>query len=91
MNTVVAPINIPRYEQLLRDSSYDRQLTEYLLRGFREGFRMGFEGLRNVVREAPNMKTQVGTKTELWNKIMKEVRDKHTAGPYRSKEELPLK
>lgn len=79
-----------RYEQLLRASNYDSQKSDYLLDGLRNGFRMGFNGPRDIIREAPNMKFHVGDKFDLWNKIMKEVKEKHTAGPY-SRENLPFK
>ena len=31
---------------------------------------------------ARNLKLNVGSKTELWNKVMKEVKEKRYAGPY---------
>ena len=36
---------------------------------------------------APNLKITVGSETELWNKVMKEVKEKHYAGPF---EEIPF-
>lgn len=90
LTTVVTPINIQRYEKLLKESKYDEDKTKYLLDGLRNGFRMGFQGPRDIVRETPNMKFRTGTKVDLWNKIMKEVREKHTAGPYRGRANLPL-
>ena len=45
-------------------------------------FSIEYKGNRNVVREAPNLKLTVGTKTDLWNKVMKEVKEKRYAGPY---------
>lgn len=75
----------------MRDSGYDNDKAEYLLDGLRNGFRIGFNGPRDIIREAPNMKMTVGTKVDLWNKIMKEVKEGHTAGPYRGKQALPMK
>lgn len=72
-------------KKLLIESKYDRKKTQYLIQGFTEGFDIGFHGPRQLVRESPNMKFYTGTKVDLWNKIMKEVEQKHIAGPYRGK------
>lgn len=87
---MATPINVSRLETLLKQSKYPMEKTRNLIKGFSEGFNMGFNGPRNVRREAPNMRFQVGTKIDLWNKIMKEVKEGHTAGPYRGLEQLPL-
>lgn len=91
LHTIVTPINIPRFKKLLLDSGYDNELSHYLIDGLTNGFRIGFNGPRDIIREAPNMKFTTGTKVDLWNKLMKEVKEKHTAGPYRGKQALPLK
>lgn len=91
LTTVFTPINVDVYERLLTESGYDSDKSTYLINGLRNGFRMGFSGPRDVVRETPNMKIRTGTKVDLWNKIMKEVREKHTAGPYRESTPLPFK
>ena len=47
---------------------------KYLVKGFRKGFFLCYEGpLTDVKREAPNLKLRVGSKMELWNKVMKEM------------------
>ena len=33
--------------------------------------------------KAPNIKLRIGSETELWNKVMKEVKLKHFAGPFK--------
>lgn len=80
-----------KYERLLIQSNYDPRMTAYLVDGLRNGFRMGFTGPRDITRESPNMRFHVGDKIDLWNKIMKEVRENHTAGPFRGKHQLPFK
>ena len=44
---------------------------------------IGYRGTSNVIREAPNLKLTVGDETILWNKVMKEVKEKRYAGPYK--------
>lgn len=85
LDTIATPINIDFFEKLLKLSKYDKKKTEYLVNGLREGFDIGFKGPRNVVRESPNMKITCGTHIDLWNKVMKEVKEGHTAGPFRGK------
>ena len=34
-------------------------------------------------RKAPTLQLRIGSKTELWNKIMTEVKDKRYAGPFK--------
>ena len=69
-------------EKLLKESNYDPYETQFLLDGFREGFRIGYEGNRHVQYKSPNLKFNIGTKTDLWNKVMKEVQNKRYAGPF---------
>ena len=52
------------------------------MNGFRYGFDLHFTGNREVKQKAPNLKLRVGSKLELWNKVMKEVQAKRYAGPY---------
>ena len=56
---------------------------------FTNGFDIGYRGpIKGVRRFAPNLKLRVGSKTILWNKMMKEVKLGCFAGPY---EYSPLK
>ena len=72
------------YEKLLRMSNYDPVKSRKLIDGFTNGFSIGYCGKRNVRQTAPNLKLFVGSKIELWNKVMKEVKLKRFAGPYES-------
>lgn len=79
---MATPIHVGELRRLLNLTGYPPEKTHYLVEGFTHGFRIGFYGPRNITRETPNMKIRTGTKTDLWNKIMKEVQEGHTAGPY---------
>ena len=80
---VVSPVNADKYEQLLLESNYDGEKTRYLVKGFREGFSIGYEGEKQVQQKSPNLVLHVGNQVELWNKVMKEVKEKRYAGPFK--------
>ena len=69
-------------EKLLYGAGYDKQKTTYLVEGFKTGFSLKCQGELKLRRFAPNLKLRVGSKLELWNKVMKEVQVKRYAGPY---------
>ena len=83
LETIKTPVNIPTFEKLLRDSKYDAIESEFLLQGFKNGFSIGYAGPENVKIISPNLKfREVGNPTILWNKVMKEVKEKRYAGPF---------
>ena len=77
-------MNTQALENLLHQSQYDEQKTQYLIQGFTNGFDLGYRGDRTVRRSAPNLKFTIGNETQLWNKVMQEVQAKRYAGPYTS-------
>ena len=90
MENIYTPVDADKLEQILKQYNYDPKKTEFLVSGFRNGFTLGYEGEENVKLTAPNLKFQpgVGSETELWNKVMKEVKALRYAGPY---EQIPFK
>ena len=68
----------------LKLTNYPTNLSEYLVKGFTEGFDLGYRGPSLVKIKSPNLKFTIGDKTELWNKVMKEVKEKRYAGPYKN-------
>ena len=71
-------------EKLLLQSNYCSKKTKYLLKGFRTGFSLGYKGpTENIQRVANNLKFRVGSEAVLWYKVMKEVKEKRFAGPYK--------
>lgn len=61
---------------LLHRYGYDRQMTGYLVNGFRNGFSLQFTGNRAGRNEARNLRLRIGSEEILWEKIMKEVKEK---------------
>ena len=88
LELVITPVNWKRLKYLLDEAGYDKKKTEFLVRGFRDGFRLEYEGDPFVMVNSPNLKLTVGDETDLWNKVMKEIRLKRYAGPYKK---IPFK
>ena len=84
---VISPVDVDKLEFLLNESNYDSAKTEFLINGFRNGFSIGYDSDKCVHRTAPNLKLEVGNETILWNKVMKEVKEKRYAGPF---EKIPF-
>ena len=57
-------------------------MSQFLIEGFSKGFDIGYEGNHDVQFQSQNLKLTVGSKVELWNKVMKEVQLKRYAGPF---------
>ena len=82
LENIVTPIKVEQYKELLEHYNYDKQKTEYLVEGFTNGFDFGYEGPTQRRDTAENIPFSVGDRTEMWNKIMKEVQLKRFAGPF---------
>ena len=75
LDEIVTPVNADILEQLLIETKYNINKTNKLVNGFRNGFEIGYRGKRDVCMQANNLKITVGSKVELWNKVMKEVKE----------------
>ena len=82
IDRIFTPVNTTRLNELLVETKYNDDKRRYLVEGFRNRFELKFQGNRQVKQTAPNLKLRVGSKFELWNKVMKEVKEKQYAGPY---------
>ena len=83
LKTVVTPVNVQRYRELLVETGYCPVETQFLVDGFSNGFDIGYTGeTQDIQRVTPNLKITVGSEVILWNKIMKEVKLKRYAGPF---------
>ena len=88
VNDIVTPINVNQLERSLIEIDYDYDKRCKLVNGFREGFDLGYRGPPDRIAEADNLPFHVGDKVHMWNKVMKEVKLGHYAGPF-SKDDLP--
>lgn len=84
LNAIVTPIKVDKLHQLLKQSDYDPKETNFLIAGFTQGFRLGYDGPRDINIESNNLPFRVGNNFDLWDKIMMEVEAKNYAGPYDS-------
>ena len=84
MERVKSPVDTEMLQYLLEESNYDRREIEFLVDGFKNGFSIGYQGKRDIKLRSPNLKLdKIGTETDLWNKVMKEVKEKRYAGPFK--------
>ena len=68
---------------MLKEAQYDERETKFLVDGFRTGFPLNYQGNTKVKMKSPNLKITIGTEIDLWNKVMKEVKLKRYAGPFK--------
>ena len=79
---IITPIDAVKLDELLTEAGYFSKKA-FIVEGFKFGFPLHYEGETNIQRSAPNLKLRVGSKTELWNKVMKEVQVGRYAGPFK--------
>ena len=87
LDNIFTPVKPDALESLLKQTNYDKEKTEFLVNGFKNGFDLGYRGPSNIQQKAPNLKFTIGNKLELWNKVMKEVQANRYAGPF---EDIPF-
>lgn len=78
-NSLVTPLRVDRFEQLL--AGYDQALKQYLINGFRFGFRINFTG-EITSFEAPNLKSALQNPDTLFSKLSKDLDAGRIAGPF---------
>ena len=82
LDDIITPIRVDVLEQLLTEANYDNNETKFIVDGFRNGFPIGYMGVKSRRTTAHNLKLRCGTKADLWNKVMKEVKLGRYAGPF---------
>ena len=65
------------------ESEYDTGKTNFLIEGFTNGFSIGYEGPRDRCDFSDNIPLSIGTELDIWEKIMKKVKLKRFAGPFK--------
>ena len=82
LDDILTPIKVDKLRELLINTKFDPQETEFLFKGFSEGFDFGYRGPKNHTNLSWNIPIHVGSKTEMWNKVIKEVKLGRVAEPY---------
>ena len=85
---IQTPVKVENLKKLLLESGYPERERNFLLQGFGQGFDINYTGPLNRQDSSRNLPFTVGNKTELWNKVMKEVGEKRYARPFSS---IPFK
>ncbi len=80
LTNIVTPVRHEVFQQFL--TGYDELEKQFIVTGFAEGFRMGFQGPRNRVVETDNLPSCLTYPGIVWEKIQKEVEAGTVAGPY---------
>ena len=83
LESIITPVKPQMLGQMLTETGYNEKKKDFLVNGFTNGFELQYAGPLNCVKRlAPNLKLRVGTKKELWNKVMTEVQLGRFAGPF---------
>ena len=82
MENVVTTVKADKFINLLKISKYNQEEIEFLGNGFKKGFDIGYQGPQNRQSTSKNIPFTVRDKLDLWNKVMKEVKNKWVTGPY---------
>ena len=51
LTSIVTPVNVDVYEQLLIESSYPIEKRQYLVNGFWEGFSLQYQGIKKYTEQ----------------------------------------
>ena len=84
LRNIKTPILVNKLEELLHKTKYDHRETALLVKGFTKGFSLKYKGSYNRRDTAKNIPFTpgIGSKEEMWEKIMKEVKLGRYAGPF---------
>ena len=78
LDSIKTPVDTDKLQQLLEESQYDKLETEFVC----NGFELEYAGPKCIRQKSQNLKLRVGSKLQLWNKVMKEVKLEWYAGLY---------
>ena len=67
----------------MNETDFEEDKKKFVNDGFRHGFSLNYQNsLKGVRRTSKNLHLRVGSATEMWNKVMKEVQLKRVASPF---------
>ena len=84
LEEIVTPVKTEKLEEWLLKAQYNKEKTEFLVKGFKHGFDIGYQGPELRSSTAPNLDLplSVGNPVQLWNKLIKEVKLGRVVGPF---------
>ena len=65
LTSIVTPVNVVKLKQLLSDSDYNREETDFLVSGFSSWFDIGYQGPTERQSRSDNIPYTVGNHAEL--------------------------
>ena len=84
LTNVVTLVKVKELERLLWETKYNKNKSKFLIEGFSKGFSLEYDGPRDIQQTVPNLKLKDQKESViLWNKVMKEVKLKRFAGPFK--------
>ena len=57
LESLVTPLNVNKFVELLQKSSYNEEESRFLIQGFTEGFGIGYQGPQERQSESDNITT----------------------------------
>ena len=90
IDNIYTPVDPCKLLKLLQLLSYPPDETKFLVDGFTKGFSIQYNGPTNRQSKSANIpfREGIGSKLDMWNKIMTEVMQGNLAGPF---EHIPYK
>ena len=82
LEEIVTPVKTEKLEEWLLKARCNKEKTEFLVKGFKHGFDIGYQGPELRSSTAPNLPLSVGNPVQLWNKLIKEVKLGRVVGPF---------
>ena len=83
LKNIYTPLKADLLIKRLVEANYDPNEIEFLRQGFTLGFDIGYSGPENHTSHANNLPFKVGNCTQLWHKLIKEVKNKCVARPFK--------
>ena len=88
LESIVTLVKVMKFVELLNEANYPREKTNFLQEGLVKGFDIGYVGPVERQSVSDNIPIRIGSKLDMWNKVMKEVKMGRYAGPYKK---IPFK
>ena len=82
LSNIVTPVKADIFVQLLEEAGYPQSKIETIHQGFTNGFDISYTGPKERQSYSQNIPLRVHTKTQLWNKLMKEIKLGWVTGPF---------
>ena len=84
LHDIVTPIHVDKYQRYLLATDFDKTKAHFLVNGFKHGFDIGYKGPLKRRDLSKNIPIRIGSKLDMWTKLMKEVKLGRHAGPFKA-------